>query len=76
LKFERVHLFTHRAGVRRGDGMNLNFSVDQAMLTPAAVEGFVPVIIQIAPANLPMLLGMAEDNVPRESSAAGAISRL
>lgn len=62
---------------KRGAGMNWNVPVDPQMLTPSAVEGFVPVIIQIAPANLPMLLGMVEgSDPPGEWAETATIGRL
>lgn len=43
---------------KQGKGLDLNVRFDPAMLQNVQIEGFSPMIIQIAPTNLPVFMGV------------------
>ena len=45
----------------QGDELDINIPAQLQYLQTTPIEGFAPIIIQIKPTNLPLLLGVAQD---------------
>ncbi|MBP9855544.1 MAG: hypothetical protein KBD53_11815, partial [Candidatus Omnitrophica bacterium] len=52
----------------KGAGVDLNIPLDPKNLKSMQIEGFTPVIIQIIPTNLPLLLGVADTDKEEQLS--------
>ena len=50
------------------DGQGVPLPVGQQPITTMQIEGFLPIIINVTPVNLPLLLGAAGENNPLNSA--------